>query len=342
MTGFIKTLFGDVPVSKSYEWNWVEDHFRPLRELYLTENVTEIFVDRFDSISIERNGIIEKTSAKFESEDHLLDFIKQLSTALDQPFNAENPLFDARFPDCSRLCCTGTQITPQGATLTLRIAPKEHIDAEQIVESGVMSRAMLDYLIQAIKDGKTIIVSGNTGSGKTTLLRALARYIPLIERIVVCEDTQELYLVWLPFCVSMEAPKRSNSNIEMKNLIEAALRMRPDRIWVGEIRKASAADAFIQAINTGHSGCVTTLHANSAKDALSRLQYLIASLGSITYELAYRQIIDNVDVFVHASRHSSYGRKVTEIVEVVDGELVPKFIFDKEKQIHTAARSISP
>ena len=193
---------------------------------------------------------------------------------------------------------------------------------------------MLTYLKQAVVEGKNIIVSGNTGSGKTTLLRALARYIPDGERIVTCEDTQELYLSWLKFFVAMEAPNRAGSNIEMKNLIEAALRMRPDRIWVGEIRKASAADAFIQAINTGHSGCVTTLHANSAKDALSRLQYLIASQGLISFELAYKQIIGNVDVFVHASRHSSYGRKITEITEVVDGELVPQFVFDKKTSKH--------
>jgi len=337
MSEFHSTLFGDVPKSKSFEWEWVEEHFTPLKELYLTENVTEIFVDRFDSVSIEKNGKIEKTPVQFESEQAFLNLLNQVATALNQSFDDDNPLLDARLPDCSRLCCTLSQITPQGATLTLRIAPKAHIQAERLVEYGAMSKAMLDYLVTAIEDGKNIIVSGNTGSGKTTILRALARFIPQGERIVTCEDTQELYLSWIPFLVSMEAPKRAKSNIEMQNLIQAALRMRPDRIWVGEIRKSSAADAFIQAINTGHSGCVTTIHANSAKDALSRLQYLIASLGSITFELAHRQIIDNVDVFVHASRHSSYGRKVTEIVEVVDGVLVPKFEFDHEKQIHTAA-----
>ncbi|MGF1894013.1 CpaF/VirB11 family protein, partial [Vibrio campbellii] len=234
----------------------------------------------------------------------------------------------------ARLCCTLPQITPQGATLTLRIAPKTLLQAEQLVQSEAMTSAMLDYLIQAVVEGKTVIVSGNTGSGKTTLLRALARYIPEGERIVTCEDTQELYLSWLPFSVAMEAPNRSDSAIEMKNLIEAALRMRPDRIWVGEIRKASAADAFVQAINTGHSGCVTTLHANSAHDALSRLQYLIASQGLISFELAHEQIIGNVDVFVHASRHASYGRKITEITEVMNRELVPRFFFDKEKHEH--------
>ncbi|MEL7326515.1 MAG: ATPase, T2SS/T4P/T4SS family [Pseudomonadota bacterium] len=342
MSGTISTLFGDVPENKSYEWQWVEEHFTPLKPLYLTEGVTEIFVDRFDAISIERYGNIEKTDATFESENAFYNFIKQVATALNQKLDESNPLLDARLPDCSRLCCTLPQITPQGATLTLRIAPKTQLQAEQLVQSEVMTPAMLKYLIKAVVEGKTVIVSGNTGSGKTTLLRALAHFIPAGERIITCEDTQELYLSWLPFSVAMEAPNRSDSAIEMKNLIEAALRMRPDRIWVGEIRKASSADAFVQAINTGHSGCVTTLHANSAEDALSRLQYLIASQGLISFELAHAQIIGNVDIFVHASRHASYGRKITEITEVMNRELVPKFFFDKERQVHVQVDDYRP
>ncbi|MCU8168592.1 Flp pilus assembly complex ATPase component TadA, partial [Vibrio vulnificus] len=121
---------------------------------------------------------IEKADATFENENAFYNFIKQVATALNQTLDEAHPLLDARLPDCSRLCCTLPQITPQGATLTLRIAPKTHIQAEQLVESGAMTQPMLDDLIQAIKEGKTIIVSGNTGSGKTTLLRALARYIP--------------------------------------------------------------------------------------------------------------------------------------------------------------------
>lgn len=334
MKGTYSTLFGEVPEAKTYEWKWVEENFAPLRPLYTLSGVSEIFVDRFDNVSIERNGKIEKTDVRFASETDFYNFIKQVATALNQTLDSDHPLLDARFPDCSRLCCTLPEITPQGATLTLRIAPKTHIHASQLVELGALSQAMLDYLIDAIQLGKNVIVSGNTGSGKTTLLRALARYIPEGERIVTCEDTQELYLSWLPFLVSMEAPNRTDSSIEMKNLIEAALRMRPDRIWVGEIRKASAADAFLQAINTGHCGCVTTLHANSAKDALSRLQYLIASQGLISFDLAHKQIIGNVDVFVHVSRHPSYGRKVTEIVSVNDGQLTPQFVLSRSDLTH--------
>ncbi|HDY8067697.1 TPA: Flp pilus assembly complex ATPase component TadA, partial [Vibrio vulnificus] len=127
MKGTITTLFGEVPEDKRYEWQWVEEHFEPLKPLYLTEGVTEIFVDRFDAISIERYGKIEKTDATFENENAFYNFIKQVATALNQTLDETHPLLDARLPDCSRLCCTLPQITPQGATLTLRIAPKAQI-----------------------------------------------------------------------------------------------------------------------------------------------------------------------------------------------------------------------
>lgn len=328
MPNTINTVFGEVPVEKEYQWSWVEEYFTPLRELYENPDTTEIFVDRFDSISIERNGRLEKTPITFDSNQSFQDFIIQLSTALNQPLNSSSPILDARLPDCSRVCATLPDVTPQGATMTLRIAPKQHIRAEQLVGFGALNQAMLDYLIEAIKAGKNIIVSGNTGSGKTTLLRALARYIPLTERVIICEDTQELYIDWLPYAVSLESPKRSDSDVEMKTLIETSLRMRPDRIWVGEIRKSSAADAFLQAINTGHSGCMTTIHANGCDDALSRLQYLIASQGMIDFDLAHKQITGNVDVFVHASRHERYGRKITEIAKVSNGTLIPLFKFN--------------
>lgn len=338
MDGFVETMFGLVPKSKEFEWTWVENHFGVLRKLYETEGVTEIFVDRFDKIAIERNGKIEHTDVKFESEAKFYDLIKQVSVALNQEFDAENPILDARFPDCSRLCCTLPEVTPQGATMTLRIAPKNHIHLEDLVNYGALTDGMKEYLISAIEQGKNILVSGNTGSGKTTLLRALSRFIPKGERVAICEDTQELHIDWLPHKVAMESPLRKNSKIDMAKLIQTALRVRPDRIWVGEIRQPKSADAFIQAINTGHTGCATTIHANNCDDAVTRLQYLVASLGKISFELARKQIVDNVDVFIQASRHFSYGRKITEIKETKNGELVSVFHFDKEKMKHESKK----
>lgn len=325
-------MFGEVPKEQHYQWAWVEEYFAPLRTLYECPATTEIFVDRFDSISIEKNGRIEKTDISFADNQSFQDFIIQLSTTLNQPLTPTSPILDARLPDCSRICATLPEVTPQGATMTLRIAPKTHITAKDLVGFGALTQDMLNYLVNAIETGKNIIVSGNTGSGKTTLLRALARYIPQSERIVICEDTQELYLDFLPFCVSLESPQRPESDVEMRTLIETSLRMRPDRIWVGEIRKSSAADAFLQAINTGHKGCMTTLHANGCDDALERLKYLIASHGKIDFDLAHKQITGNVDVFVHASRHERYGRKITEIAEIKAGKLTPIFTHNKDKK----------
>ncbi len=336
MTTEIETIFGKVPDDKEYEWKWVQEHFKPLASLYKKEGVSEIFVDRFDRVAIELNGRIETTDITFESEKNLSDLITQVATALNQELNEDSPILDARLPDCSRLCCTLPQVTPQGSTLTLRIAPKNHITPDKLVEYGALNDDMLSYLKDCVVQGKNIIVSGNTGSGKTTLLRVLSRFIPDSERVAICEDTQELYIDWLPFKISMEAPKRASCSLEMKNLIETSLRVRPDRIWVGEIRKASAADAFLQAINTGHSGCATTIHSNSCTDSLSRLQYLIATQGNLSFELARKQITGNVDVFVHASRNSEYGRKITEICEVLDDELIPRFQYSRKTGQHEA------
>ncbi|PSU44781.1 CpaF family protein [Photobacterium frigidiphilum] len=341
MIGTIATIFGDVPIEKATEWGLVEHYFEPIKNLFLNSDVTEIFIDRFDNISIEKNGQIENTPAKFESEIALQSFIVQIARCLGQQVDEDRPILDARLPDCSRLCCTLPTVSPQGATMTLRVVPKSLITAEQLVEFGALTQTMLDFLIEHIRYGSNIIVSGNTGSGKTTILRALAKYIPHAERVITCEDTQELYLDWLKYKVSLEAPKRPNSDVEMKHLIEAALRMRPDRIWVGEIRRASAADAFLQAINTGHSGCVTTLHANSCQDAVSRLQYLIASAGLISYELAGKQIVGAVNVLIHASRHPDYGRKVTEISIIDNGQVKPLFTFNTTTLKHEAISHVN-
>ncbi|WP_225874368.1 CpaF family protein [Vibrio algicola] len=328
---FASTVFGDVPIEKATQWHLVENYFEPLKVLYKMEGITEIFVDRFDNINYEQYGVIKKSMVTFGSEKGFNNLITQLSLCLNQDISEKNPILNARLPDCSRVCCTHVGVTPQGATLTLRVAPKDLLTIDQLIKYQALPKAMFDVLIEHIKKGSNIIVSGNTGSGKTTLLRALARYIPLTERVVTCEDTQELYLDWLPFRVSLEAPQRESTNVELKTLIETALRMRPDRIWVGEIRHSGAADAFIQAVNTGHSGCVTTLHANSCQDAVERIQYLISSAGLMSYELAGRQITGSVNLFIHASRHPSYGRKIIEVMEMKNHE--PHYLYQfKEGQ----------
>lgn len=330
----IETVFGPVPNTQETQWGLVEEYFSPLRAFYTDPSVTEIMVNRFDHIAIERNGTLEHTKARFDSEQALQTFIEQVALCLDQNVGQDAPILDARLPDCSRLCCTLPTVSPQGATLTLRVAPRTLLSAAQLVKFGAMTEDMLAFLIEHVEQGSNLLISGNTGSGKTSLLRALAKYIPLHERVVTCEDTQELFLEWLEHKVFLESPKRQNSSLEMKNLIETALRMRPDRIWVGEIRNALAADAFLQAINTGHTGCVTTLHANSCKDAVRRLQYLIASSGLIDYGLAGQQILGAVHVLVQTKRHPDFGRRISEISLVEDGAIRPMFVFNPLTQQH--------
>lgn len=330
----IETVFGQVPNTKETEWGLVEEYFSPLEPFYTDPTITEIMVNRFDDISVERSGKLEHTDARFDSEQALQTLIEQVGKCLEQHVGDDQPILDARLPDCSRLCCTLPAVSPQGATLTLRVAPRSLLDAEQLVGFGALTQEMLDFLIEHVKQGSNLLISGNTGSGKTSLLRALAKYIPQQERVVTCEDTQELFLDWLQHKVFLESPKRKHGKLEMKNLIETALRMRPDRIWVGEIRNALAADAFLQAINTGHTGCVTTIHANSCEDAVKRLQYLIASAGLIDYDLAGKQITGAVNVLIQTKRDPNFGRKISEISMIENDVITPQFIFDKTKLQH--------
>ena len=330
----IDTIFGTVSDSNETQWGLVEEYFEPLRNYYQDVNVTEIMVHRFDDISIERNGKLEKTTATFGSESALQTFIIQLARCLNQDIGEHLPYLDASLPDCSRLCCTLPEISPNGSTITLRVAPKKTLTIEQLVNFGALSQDMANFLISHIIKGSNFLISGNTGSGKTSIIRALSKFISDDEVVITCEDTLELFLHWLKFNVSLEAPNRKASNIEMKHLIERSLRMRPDRILVGEIRNAGAADAFLQAINTGHTGCMTTLHANSPVEAIERLQYLIASAGLISYELAHKQIVGAVNIIIQVKRHPTFGRKITEISVIKNKVVTPVFIFDENKGIH--------
>ncbi len=325
---FYHTLFGPVPIARSTEWKWVEQLFHPLKPLYELEGVTDIMVDRFDSIAIEQHGQLTSVDAQFDSEKDLQSLLNQLAKTLNQPFDGENPILNARLPDFSRACCTHPAVTPGGATMTLRIAPKTLLSANDLIQAQVLDDATMAYLGQQITQGKSVIVSGSTGSGKTTLLRALSEFIPKNERVITCEDTQELYLSELPFFVSCEAPKREHNHVEMEDLIQASLRMRPNRIWVGEIRTGAAANAFIQAINTGHQGSVTTLHANSNDDAIARIQYLIASIGNLSFELTKALVCRNIDLLVHIKKTPHHGRRVSEITEVHHSQVRPVFRFN--------------
>lgn len=322
-------LFAGLDKATSKRWSLIGHYMEPLEDLYLSVGVTEIMVNRWDDIYFEKDGRMCKAEHSFESADHLYTLIRQLSVVLGQEDNLATGVLDARFPDQSRACCTTQNVTPSGCTMTVRVAPKRQFSMSDLVENGTMTREVHDFLKAGVSRGDNIIVSGSTGSGKTTLLRGIAEFVDPSERVVTCEDTQEL-LLDIPNIVSMEAPRRKEEQgavVALSALIKTALRQRPDRIIVGEIRDAAAADAFLQAINTGHRGCATSIHANSCLDAVKRIQYLIASNGLLDYDLCGRQVSSSVDCMIHVTRGFT-GKRIFEVAVMEQGELKPAFKYD--------------
>lgn len=328
-------------------WELVEHYLAPILDIYRDETVTEIMVNRFDQIYVERSGKdMELVPARFESERALKTAIEQLAKALGQEFDLANPICDARFPDQSRANATLREsCSPDGTTLTIRRAPKVHYNIEQLIAFGALTGDMANYLKHVIIQYGNMVVAGGTGSGKTTLIRALTRFIPAMQRVLTVEDTRELLLDWLPNKISMEAPKRrlqpGDQLINLAALIKATLRQRGDRVIVGEIRDGAAADSFLQAVESSQGGCMTTVHANSALRAIKRFQYLLANEGSVSYDLAGQLFLDQIHVVVHAAKKTGIGKKVMEIVEVIDGEPLQVFRFDPKLGAHVPTEHLA-
>jgi len=329
MGNFETRMFAELDEVSRKRWSLVEHYMEPISGLYLEPGVTEIMVNRWDRIFVEKNGVMSLTACRFADEEALKTLIRQIGVVLDQQKSLASGILHARLPDQSRACCTLESVSPYGATLTLRVAPKKHFSMQDLVANNTLTSEAADFLAKKVAKGANIIVSGSTGSGKTTLLRCLADFIDKSERVVTCEDTQEL-LLSIPNLVSMEAPKRLHDpelTVGLSTLIETALRQNPDRIIVGEIREALAADAFLQAINTGHKGCATSIHANGAVEAIKRIQYLIASGGLLDYDLCGRQLVSSVDLMVHISRES-VGKRIVEIAIIRDDAVNHVFKYD--------------
>lgn len=311
----------DSPIGKIHRdtvhWKSVMDYMEPIMHLYKDDDVTEIMINKYNHILVQRSSGQELTNAKFDSEAKLNRFITQVASALNQKFTDKSPILDARFPDDSRLCCVHESISPKGANITIRIARNGGgiVTAERMIENGYMSIEMWNYLTNAYKNGSNIIFSGNTGSGKTSMMRNLINTLNDQERILIVEDTNEINI---DHCnvLNMEAADKLDSSITMEQLIKNTLRQFGSKLVVGEIRDAQAANALIQAINTGVSGCLGSLHANSANAALSRLQYLLTTLGYVSYILSGQLILSSVNIFVHCDRSPEFGRRITEISKV--------------------------
>lgn len=297
-------------------------------EEFLSDNtVTEIMVNGPDNIFIERAGCLIKEDVHFESEEKLSDVIQQIVAKVNRVVNEASPIVDARLSGGARVNVVMPPIALNGPILTIRRFPDRPMGVEDLYGYDSISKDAMEFLQKLIKARFNIFISGGTGSGKTTFLNILSNFIPKEERIITIEDNAELQLQNIPNLVRLET---RNANVEgckpiaIRDLIKAALRMRPDRIIVGEVRSEEAID-LLMAMNTGHDGSLSTGHANSARDMLTRLETMVLMGMEMPLDAIRRQIASAVDIIVHLGRLRDHSRKVLEIVEVagyVDGEIV--------------------
>ena len=306
--------------------------YGPLRDLMADDTVNDILVNGPNDIWIERAGILEKTNKEFVSNEQLTDIAKRLVARVGRRIDDGSPLVDSRLPDGSRLNVVIAPIALDGTSISIRKFSKNKKTLQELVNFGSMTREMANFLIIAARSRVNIIVSGGTGSGKTTLLNALSNYISHSERVVTLEDTAELRLEQ-PHVVRLEtrlAGVERTGEVTMQDLVINALRMRPERIIVGECRGGEAFQ-MLQAMNTGHDGSMSTLHANSPRDATSRLESMVMmSNASLPLEAIRRNIASAVNIIVQASRLNDGSRKIMNITEIMgmeNGQIVLQDIF---------------
>ncbi len=300
----------------------------PLRD----PDITEIMVNRPEQIFVERRGKIELTNLAFENEASLRRVIDRIVSTIGRRVDESEPMCDARLKDGSRVNVVIPPVAIYGPCLTIRKFGREVLTPERIVSSGGSSEAILQFLDAAVKARLNIIVSGGTGSGKTTLLNVLSGFIPPDERIVTCEDAAELRLrqVHVISLESKPANVEGRGQITIRDLVRNALRMRPDRIIVGEVRGGEALD-MLQAMNTGHDGSMSTVHANNARDVINRLETLVLLAGTELPSRAIRgQIASAINVIVQTERLRGGSRKIVSVSEVlgnVEGEIAIQELF---------------
>lgn len=292
------------------------DILQPLLE---NSAVTEIMVNGPDAIFVEENGCLYRREEKFESEEKLKNIIQQIVAKCNRVVNDMMPIVDARLEDGSRVNVVLNPVALNGPILTIRRFPKHPYDMDKLISIGSLTKEAANLLQKLVCAGYNILVSGGTGSGKTTFLNALSGYIPGDERIITIEDSAELQIQGVENLIRMEtknANQETTKAISIRDLIKASLRMRPTRIIVGEVRGVEAMDMVCSAMNCGHDGSMSTVHANSAEDALLRLETMILMAASIPVAAIRQQISSGVDIIVHLGRLRDKSRRVLEIAEV--------------------------
>ncbi len=293
-----------------------------LTDLLEDDSVTEIMVNGTSEIYVERQGKLLPSGVKFDSGERLADLIARIASDVNRTVNLTSPILDARLSDGSRVNVVLDPVSLDGPTLTIRRFPKNPIDADALIRSNSISKEALGFLRSLVISGHNILISGSTGSGKTTLLNVLSSFIPKDERVITIEDSAELRIMGIKNLVRLETRSETSGgckSITIRDLIRTSLRMRPDRIVVGEVRGEEAID-MLQAFNVGQDGSLSTIHANSANDAISRLETMVMLSTNIPIEALRRQIVSGVDIIIHLGRLRDKSRRVLEINEVTGSD----------------------
>jgi len=300
--------------------------FGPIQSLLDDEDVSEIMVNGPKKVFVEKKGQLIKTAVAFDDEDHVLRIIDRIVLPLGRRVDADSPMVDARLPDGSRVNAVVRPVAIDGPSITIRKFKKDKLKVEDLIAFGSLTRQMADFLAACVRARFNIVISGGTGSGKTTLLNVMSGFIPENERIITVEDAAELQLQQ-DHVMRMET-KSANADgqnaVTIRDLVKNSLRMRPDRIVVGEVRGGEALD-MLQAMNTGHDGSLTTVHANTPRDAISRIETLVLMAGmDLPIKVVRQQISSAVDLIVQQTRLKDGRRKVTAVTEVagMEGDVI--------------------
>lgn len=297
-----------------------------LQELLEDEEITEVMVNGQNHIFYEKAGALQEWDRQFSSEEKLSDVIQQMVGRNNRRVNASTPIADTRLSDGSRVNIVLSPVAVDGSCISIRKFPKEALTMKRLTELGSLSEELAEYLGFLVRSGYNIFISGGTGSGKTTFLNALSGFIPAEERLITIEDSAELQIRGISNLVRLETRNRGSEGTEeigIRDLIRTALRMRPDRIIVGECRGAEALD-MLQAMNTGHDGSLSTGHANSGRDMLSRLETMALMGMELPVGAIRGQIAAGIDILIHLGRLRDKSRKVLEVAELdgmSDGEI---------------------
>jgi pilus assembly protein CpaF len=306
--------------------------FGPLQGLMSDPEVSDVLVNGCDAVFIERNGLLQRTNVRFADDNHLLQYIQRLVGHAGRRIDEVSPMVDAKLPDGSRLHAVIPPLALRGPTLSIRRFKTNIMQFEDMVRGNTLAPEMADFLIACVKSRLNVLLSGGTGAGKTTMLNNLSRFIPASERVVTIEETAELQLQQADV-VGLEtrvANVEGKGLVSPRDLLRNSLRMRPDRIIVGEARGGEVLD-MLQAMNTGHDGSMSTVHANDTRDALNRLELMIALSGAeLPTRVARQYVASAIQIFVHIARLASGERKVmriSELVGVTDGEFDVQDVF---------------